>query len=147
EFYATPRIRIFSFYMPAGDDPASHRAEVMTRMAEIARRAAERGVTLMLENERGIYGDTAARVLDILESVNSPGLSHAFDPANYLEVGQPIDEAWTMLRPRGGPGDRRGMDDAPAAGGALPRQGLRAENAQERPCRRGRRSDPATDRR
>src|SRR4051812_41922888 len=98
EFYQTPRIRIFSYYMPAGDDPAQHRDEVMRRMAEIARRAVEHGVVLMIENEKGIYGDTAARVLDMLESVNSPGLAHAFDPANYLECGQPIDEAWEMLR-------------------------------------------------
>src|SRR5262249_15169561 len=25
---------------------------------------------------------------------------HAFDPANYVECGQGIDEAWTMLRSR-----------------------------------------------
>ncbi len=100
EFYEAPRIRIFSFYIPAGDDPARHRDEVMARMAELARRAGERGISLFLENEKGIYGDTAGRVLDILETVNRPSLSHAFDPANYLEVGQPIDEAWSMLRPR-----------------------------------------------
>ena len=41
-------------------------------MAELARRAAERGITLFLENEKGIYGDTAARVADILETVDSP---------------------------------------------------------------------------
>jgi len=100
EFYDTPRIRIFSYYMPPGDDPARHRDETMRRMAEIARRAADRGVTLLLENEKGIYGDTAARVLDLLETVDLPSLSHAFDPANYVEVGQPIDEAWRLLRPR-----------------------------------------------
>jgi sugar phosphate isomerase/epimerase len=102
EFYQTPRIRIFSYYMPAGEDPAPYRDEVMRRMKEIARRAADKGVTLMLENEKGIYGDTAARVLDILETVDSPSLAHAFDPANYLEVGQSVDEAWTMLRHRVG---------------------------------------------
>src|SRR3954447_12713281 len=100
EFYATPRIRVFSFYMPPGDDPSAHEGEVMSRMGELARRANERGVTLLLENEKGIYGDTAARVLDLLETVDSPALSHAFDPANSLEVGQGVDEAWTMLRPR-----------------------------------------------
>jgi sugar phosphate isomerase/epimerase len=100
EFYESPRIRIFSYYIPAGDDPAAHRSEVMSRMREIARRAAAEGVTLMLENEKGIYGDTVARVLDILETVNSPALAHAFDPANYLEIGQSVDDAWTMLRPR-----------------------------------------------
>lgn len=100
EFYQTPRIRIFSYYIPPGDDPSSHRDEVMRRMSEVARRAADRGVTLMLENEKGIYGDNAARVLDILETVDNPSLAHAFDPANYLEVGQPVEEAWEMLRSR-----------------------------------------------
>jgi len=62
--------------------------------------AEERNITLVLENERYIYGDYAARVLDVLQSVDSPALSHAFDPANYAEVGQPIDEAWHLLRSR-----------------------------------------------
>jgi 3-dehydroshikimate dehydratase len=102
DFYNAPRVRIFSFYIAPGDEAAKHRTEVIRRMTELARRAADRRVTLMLENEKGIYGDTATRVLDILESVNQPSLSHAFDPANYLEVGQAIDEAWTMLRPKVG---------------------------------------------
>jgi sugar phosphate isomerase/epimerase len=98
-FYNCPRIRIFSYYMPKGGDPETYREEVMRRMARKAEIAAERGVTLMLENEKGIYGDTAARVAEILATVNSPGLAHAFDPANYLEVGQPVEEAWALLRP------------------------------------------------
>ena len=100
EYYDAPRIRIFSFYMIPGADPALCRDEVMLRMTELARRAADRGITLFLENEKGIFGDNAARVLDILETVDGPGLGHAFDPANYLEVGQPIDEAWSLLRSR-----------------------------------------------
>jgi sugar phosphate isomerase/epimerase len=97
-FYGTPLVRVFSFYMPAGDDPALHRDEVLRRMSELARRAVARGITLVLENEKAIYGDTAARVLDVLESVNSPALGHAFDPANYLEVGESIDHAWQSLK-------------------------------------------------
>ncbi len=100
EFHEAPRIRVFSFYIPTGDDPATHRDEVLARMGELARIAAGRGVELYLENEKGIYGDTAIRVLDILESVDSPALAHAFDPANYLEVGQEINEAWDLLRSR-----------------------------------------------
>src|SRR5262249_54778983 len=61
-FYQAPRIRVFSFYIPPGDDPASHRPAVIDRMTELARRAADRGMTLFLENEKGIYGDTADRV-------------------------------------------------------------------------------------
>ena len=100
DFYECPRIRVFSFYIPEGEDPATYRDEVMARMTRMAKAAAARGITLMLENEKGIYGDTADRVEEILETVNSPALAHAFDPANYLEVGQSIDKAWTMLRDR-----------------------------------------------
>src|SRR5262249_60634548 len=94
--------RVSAHRRPRGGAPAPYGAEVTRRMRETPRRAADRGVTLMLENEKGIYGDTAARVLDILETVDSPSLAHAFDPANYLEVGQSVDEAWTMLRHRVG---------------------------------------------
>ena len=100
DFYETPRIRVFSFYIPPGDDPAVYREEVIARMKELARRAESRGVTLLLENEKGIYGDTAQRVSDLLESVDSPVLAHAFDPANYVEVGQDIDQAWSLLHAR-----------------------------------------------
>jgi len=100
DFYQAPRIRVFSFYVPPGDDPASHRAAVMSRMTELAGRAASRGISLFLENEKGIYGDSAARVADVIETVDSPFLAHAFDPANYVEVGQPINEAWARLRPQ-----------------------------------------------
>ena len=85
--------------MPPGDDPGVHRINVLGRMTELTQRAANRGITLILENEKGIYGDTALRVSDVLESVSSPYLIHAFDPANYLEVGQSIDEAWPLLKP------------------------------------------------
>lgn len=96
--YESPRIRVFSFYIPPGHDPASHRAEVIARMRELTARAADRGVTLLLENEKGVYGDTASRVHDVLQSVDSPALDCAFDPANYVEVDQPVDEAWWLLR-------------------------------------------------
>jgi len=100
EFHGCPLIRVFSYYLPPGDEPAIHRDEVLRRMAVKARLASERGLTLVLENEKGIYGDTAGRVLDILESVDSPALGHAFDSGNYLEVGQSIDGAWDALRSR-----------------------------------------------
>lgn len=100
DFYRTPRIRIFSYYIPKEDDPASYREEVLSRMREKARLAEGRNISLVLENERYIYGDRASRVLDVLQSVDSPALSHAFDPANYAEIHQPIEEAWRLLRSR-----------------------------------------------
>jgi sugar phosphate isomerase/epimerase len=98
--YDTPNIRVFSFYMPKGEPPEAYRDEVFVRMAAMAQVAQERGVRLVLENEKGIYGDTAARVNEILEAVPSPALGLAFDPANYLEVGQEIEPAWELLKPR-----------------------------------------------
>ena len=100
ELYGTDRVRVFSFYMPPGDDPATHRDEVIRRMSTLADRALRRGVTLVLENERQVYGDTAERVLDVLNAVHMPSLGHAFDPANYLEVGDDVDAAWSLLRGR-----------------------------------------------
>lgn len=100
DFYGTPNIRIFSYYIPKHEDPKKFTHEVMRRMTAKAEIAAKRGIRLVLENEKGIYGDTAPRVLDILETVESTGLGHAFDPANYLEVGQEIDEAWELLKTR-----------------------------------------------
>lgn len=99
DFYAAPRVRIFSFYIPSGESPESHREEVVRRLGELARRASDRGITLMLENEKGIYGDVAPRVHDVLATIDSPYLAHAFDPANYVECGQPVEEAWELLRP------------------------------------------------
>lgn len=100
DFYETPRLRIFSYYIPDGVDRDDVRDEVMRRMRTKAERAEGRGIALYLENEKGIYGDTAPRVFDILQAVDVPCLSSAFDPANFLEVGQPIDEAWGLLRPK-----------------------------------------------
>ena len=100
DFYETPRIRVFSYYIPTDVKHADVRDEVIRRMREKAIRAADRGITLYLENEKGIYGDTAVRVLDLLEAVNLPNLASAFDPANFLEVGESIDEAWQLLRPQ-----------------------------------------------
>ena len=59
--FGTYRIRLFSFYGPAGDQGGwqqRYRDEVMERMHGFASAAEAAGVTLFHENERGIYGDT-----------------------------------------------------------------------------------------
>jgi sugar phosphate isomerase/epimerase len=93
-------IRIFSFFMPAGSDPDSHREEVLRRMTALARVADEADVILLHENEREIYGDIPRRCLDIVESVGSPNLKVAWDAANFVQVGvRPFTEGYAMLRP------------------------------------------------
>jgi len=98
-FFDAPYIRVFSFFMPAGDDPDRHRDEVLRRMRELAAVAEQAGVVLLHENEKDIYGDIPRRCLDIVESVNSPNLKVAWDAANFVQVGvRPFTEAYTLLR-------------------------------------------------
>ena len=85
--FDTDRVRVFSYYVPEDDDPADHRAEVLRRTRAAVDRAERADVTLVLENEKDIYGDTPGRVRDLLTAVDSPHLRAVFDPANYLEIG------------------------------------------------------------
>lgn len=89
-------IRMFSFYYPAGEDPADYRDEVMERLERMVEVCKGSGVSLCHENEKGIYGDIAARCLDIHRSV--PALAGIFDPANFIQCGQDTTEGWAMLK-------------------------------------------------
>ena len=93
----TNRIRVFSFFIPGGRH-AEFRDEVLRRMSTLAREAASRDLVLVHENESYIYGDDAEHCRDLVESVGSPALQIAFDPANFVQVGvKPFDEAWPLL--------------------------------------------------
>jgi sugar phosphate isomerase/epimerase len=99
-FFGAPYIRIFSFFLRPGAEPAGHRDEVIDRMRALTRVAEESDVVLLHENEKEIYGDVPARCLDIVRSVGSPHLRLAWDPANFVQVGvRPYTEGYAMLRP------------------------------------------------
>ena len=91
-------IRMFSFYLPADEDPAVYRDEVMERLGRMAETAKGSGIRLCHENEKGIYGDVASRCADILEQI--PELGGIFDPANFIQCGQDTLQAWELLRGR-----------------------------------------------
>lgn len=96
----TKYIRIFSFYRGEGQSQEDVREAVMERMAALAGVAGAEDVVLLHENEKGIYGDTPERVLDIMQTVNSPALRVAWDNANFVQVGvKPYTEGYAMLRP------------------------------------------------
>jgi len=62
------------------------------------RSAEQLDVTLLHENEKGIYGDTAERCVDLLENFNHPRFRAVFDPANFIQVGvEPFPHAWNLL--------------------------------------------------
>lgn len=96
----TKYIRVFSFYRAEGRSHEDIRDSVMERMTALTNEAAASGVVLLHENEKGIYGDTPERVLDIMETVHSPALRIAWDSANFVQVGvKPYTEGYAMLRP------------------------------------------------
>jgi sugar phosphate isomerase/epimerase len=80
-------IRVFSFFMPAGDDPARHRDEVLRRVTALTTAAKGHEVVLLHENEKEIYGDNPARCLDIVESVGSQQLRLIWDAATSSSAG------------------------------------------------------------
>jgi sugar phosphate isomerase/epimerase len=97
---SAPYIRIFSFFLRPGANPADHRGEVIERMRALARVAEDADVVLLHENEKDIYGDVPSRCLDVVRSVDSPHLRLAWDPANFVQVGvRPYTEGYQMLRP------------------------------------------------
>jgi sugar phosphate isomerase/epimerase len=93
-------IRIFSFYYGESVPVESIRDDVIERMRALAAVAEQEGVVLLHENEKDIFGDVPDRVLDIIETVNSPALKVAWDAANFVQVGvKPFEEAYGKLRP------------------------------------------------
>ena len=100
QFLNAPYVRLFSFFIPEGEDPDSYRDEVLRRMRAIADVAEQAGVIAVHENEKEIYGDIPRRCLDIVTSVDSPNLKLAWDPANYVQCGvRPFTEGYADLRP------------------------------------------------
>jgi sugar phosphate isomerase/epimerase len=93
-------VRIFSFFIPEGQEPNHYREEVIDRMGIMAGEAEDSGVTLLHENEKEIYGDVPSRCLDILAGVGSPALRAAWDAANFVQCGvMPYKEGYASLRP------------------------------------------------
>ena len=96
----TTIVRVFSFFIPAGEPPERYRAQVIDRMAALAEIAAGQGLVLAHENEKEIFGDTPGRCTDLITSVNSPALRATFDAANFVQCGvRPFSEAYGPLRP------------------------------------------------
>ncbi len=93
------RIRMFSIFMPEGQDPAQYRSLVMERMQQLLEIAKAVGVTLYHENEKDIYGDVDSRVVDLMDTFEGK-MQFIFDPANYVQCGCKPLEIYPALRDR-----------------------------------------------
>lgn len=80
------RLRVMSYPGDGRPEPA-WRDEALRRMAELARRAADLGVTLLHENCHGWASRSAAATVHMLEHVDSPALRLVFDTGNGLAYG------------------------------------------------------------
>lgn len=100
ELFETPRIRIFSFYIPEQEDPAIYRDEVLRRLSAMLAEAQKRGITLLHENEKHIYGDTPERCLDLMKELYCDHFKATFDPANFVQCQvQVYPHAYELLAP------------------------------------------------
>ncbi|MDE2702641.1 MAG: sugar phosphate isomerase/epimerase [Chloroflexota bacterium] len=80
-----PTVRIFGFQTrSAGDHPEC--VGNLSRLCEQALRDAP-GVTLLLENERDVFGETPEQILAALDLVGAENLGFVCDPANFAAVG------------------------------------------------------------
>ena len=84
-------IRLFSFYGTSDIGP------VLERLNAFIEAAAGTDIVLCHENEKGIYGDTAPKCLEIHKAL--PQLRAVFDPANFIQCGQDTEQAWELLSP------------------------------------------------
>jgi sugar phosphate isomerase/epimerase len=102
EFFGAPLIRLFSYYPAGGEGKGSQdamRDEVMRRFRQKVEYVQDRPVTLVHENEKGIYGDVGRRCVDLMQTINSPRLRSAFDFANFVQSGEDPQSNWPALKP------------------------------------------------
>jgi sugar phosphate isomerase/epimerase len=91
-------IRVFSFYIPEGEDPNRYKKTVIRKIKEFAEIAEKHHVVLLHENEKDIFGDTAARCKDLFDEVDSLAFRGIFDFANFVQCGEDTKECYDILR-------------------------------------------------
>lgn len=99
EIFNTKYIRMFSFFIPNGQEVYRYKDEVWRRMDEMVNYAAKTNCVLLHENEKDIYGDIAPRCLELMESFSSANFSCTFDFANFVQCKQDTLVAYDMLKP------------------------------------------------
>ncbi len=94
--FGTDKIRMFSFFMPKDSPYETKREEVFVRIEKMLLAAEKNGIFLLHENEKGIYGDTDERCLDLMQAFY-PRMQCVFDPANFVQCGVKPAEAFPAL--------------------------------------------------
>lgn len=94
----TPYIRMFSFFIPEGEEPEKYKSQVFERLQKFADYARDHQVVLLHENEKEIYGDNAKRCLEIMQEFYGEHFKAVFDFANFVQCNQDTREAYQLLK-------------------------------------------------
>lgn len=104
-------IRVFSFFMGknsktvfaggkenGAEDYSRCFEEVADKTMQFVKKAEGTGVTLIHENEKGIYGSEVNRVLELYHAINSPSFKLCHDSSNYIQCGYDPLDAWEKTK-------------------------------------------------
>ncbi|MEK4669740.1 sugar phosphate isomerase/epimerase family protein [Niallia sp. FSL R7-0271] len=91
-------IRIFSFYIPKGEEADKYRENVISKLKEFAAIAKSYDIILLHENEKDIYGDIGRRCKEILHEVGSASFKAIFDFANFVQCGEEPKKCYDLLK-------------------------------------------------
>lgn len=90
-------MRMFSIFLPQGQDFDSYRDLVFGRLGELLRVAEAAGITLYHENEKGIYGDSPERVASLMREFGGR-MKFVYDAANMIQSGYDPLDAYLRIR-------------------------------------------------
>ena len=94
----TKYIRIFSFYHEGGEWTDCERTDVIRKLQQLIAYAEKKGVILLHENEKDIYGDTVDRCIDLMNELYCDNFKAVFDPANFVQCKQETKKAYYELK-------------------------------------------------
>lgn len=101
--FGTNEVRIFSYYKGEGNDvsDADFRKESISRLKQLKALAADSGMVLYHENERGIFGERCADIEAIADALHDgETFKLIFDFDNYNQAGDDVWDNWLKLRSR-----------------------------------------------
>ena len=91
-----PIVRVFSFWRTVAPDECFPR--VAAALGELAEQAADRGLTVGIENEHACNIATGEETARLLDAVDHPALQVIWDPANGLVAGEtPFPDGYRKL--------------------------------------------------
>ena len=91
-------IRIFSFYIPEGHEPQQYEEQVIDKLRVFVDIAKQYDIVLLHENEKDIFGDTAARCKAMFRAIDSKYFKAIFDFANFVQCGEDTAQCYELLR-------------------------------------------------